>query len=124
MAAFDRLHPDLRHQVVNALGWCSLRPVQELAIDGVLDGANLLVLAPTAGGKTEAAFFPLISQAMAGGWAGLSTLYISPIKALLNNQQERLGRYYGLVGRRAAPWHGDVPATAKRRMLGIRPTAC
>jgi ATP-dependent Lhr-like helicase len=93
MAAFDRLHPDLRHQVVNALGWRSLRPVQERAIDGVLDGANLLVLAATAGGKTEAAFFSLISQAMTGGWAGLSTLYISPIKALLNNQPERLGRY-------------------------------
>jgi ATP-dependent helicase Lhr and Lhr-like helicase len=117
MVAFTRLHPDLRHQVVNALGWRSLRPVQEQAIDGVLDGANLLVLAPTAGGKTEAAFFPLISQALTGAWAGLSTLYISPIKALLNNQQERLGRYYGLVGRRAAPWHDDVPATAKRRML-------
>ena len=58
---------------------------------------------------------------MTGGWAGLSTLYISPIKALLNNQQERLGRYYGLVGRRAAPWHGDVPATAKKRMLDDPP---
>ena len=78
----------------------------------------------TAGGKTEAAFFPLISQAMAGGWAGLSTLYISPIKALLNNQQERLGRYYGLVGRRAAPWHGDVPATARSGFWTTRPTAC
>jgi len=117
MPAFDRLHPDLRHQVVNALGWRSLRPVQEQAIAAVLDGANLLVLAPTAGGKTEAAFFPLISEVLTGGWAGLSTLYISPIKALLNNQQERLGRYYGLVGRRAAPWHGDVPAAARRRML-------
>jgi ATP-dependent Lhr-like helicase len=115
MTAFDRLHPDLRHQVVNALGWRSLRPVQELAIDGVLDGANLLVLAPTAGGKTEAAFFPLISEAMAGGWAGLSTLYISPIKALLNNQQERLGRSPGT-------------ATSRPRRSGgcwrSRPTAC
>ena len=71
MAAFDRLHPALQHQVVNALGWRSLRPVQELAIDAALEGANLLVLAPTAGGKTEAAFFPLISEALAGpgtGW--------------------------------------------------------
>src|SRR3954447_21227733 len=90
MPAFDRLHPALQYQVVNALGWRSLRPVQEQSIDGILDEANLLVLAPTAGGKTEAAFFPLISAAMAGGWDGLSTLYISPIKALLNNQQDRL----------------------------------
>ena len=117
MAAFDRLHPALQHQVVNALGWRSLRPVQELAIDAALEGANLLVLAPTAGGKTEAAFFPLISEALAGSWGGLAVLYVSPIKALLNNQQERLERYYGLVGLRAAVWHGDVPASAKRRLL-------
>jgi ATP-dependent Lhr-like helicase len=93
MAAFDRLHPALQHQVVNALGWRSLRPVQELAIEAALEGANLLVLAPTAGGKTEAAFFPLISEALAGSWGGPAVLYVSPIKALLNNQQERLERY-------------------------------
>src|SRR3954449_13612317 len=115
MAAFDRLHPALQYQVVNALGWRSLRPVQEQAIDAALDGANLLVRAPTAGGKTEAAFFPLISEALARPWDGLAVLYVSPIKALLNNQQERLEGDYGLVGRRAAVWHGDVPAAAKRR---------
>jgi ATP-dependent Lhr-like helicase len=116
MSAFDRLHPALQHQVVNALGWQSLRPVQELAIDATLEGANLLVLAPTAGGKTEAAFLPLISEALTRPWSGLAVLYISPIRALLNNQQARLERYYGLVGRRAALWHGDVPAAAKRRI--------
>src|SRR6476661_7235928 len=117
MAAFYLLHPALQHQVVNALGWRSLRPVQELAIEESLGGANLLVLAPTAGGKTEAAFFPLISEALAHPWAGLAVLYVSPIRALLNNQHERLERYYGLVGRRASLWHGDVPASAKRRTL-------
>ena len=117
MSAFDRLHPGLQHQVVNALGWRTLRPVQELAIDAALEGANLLVLAPTAGGKTEAAFFPLISEALAGSWGGPAVLYVSPIKALLNNQQERLERYYGLVGLRASVWHGDVPASAKKRIL-------
>src|SRR4051794_1636315 len=121
MAAFDRLHPALQHQVVNALGWRTLRPVQERAIDAALDGANLLVLAPTAGGKTEAAFFPLISEALARPWPGLSVLYLSPIRALLNNQQERLGRYYGLVGLRASAWHGDVSAAEKRRLLAEPP---
>src|SRR3954471_997890 len=121
MAAFDRLHPTLQHQVVNALGWRTLRPVQELAIDAALEGANLLVLAPTAGGKTEAAFFPLISEALAGSWGGLAVLYVSPIKALLNNQQARLERYYGLVGLRAAAWHGDVQAAAKKQILAEPP---
>src|SRR4051794_25878754 len=121
MAAFDLLHPALQHQVVNALGWRSLRPVQELAIEAAQEGANLLVLAPTAGGKTEAAFFPLISEALTRPWAGLAVLYVSPIRALLNNQRGRLDRYYGLVGRRAAVWHGDVPASAKRRILAEPP---
>ena len=121
MAAFERLHPALQHQVVNALGWPSLRPVQELAIEAALDGANLLVLAPTAGGKTEAAFFPLISEALTQPWGGLAVLYISPIKALLNNQEERLRRYYGLVGRRAGVWHGDVTASEKKRILADPP---
>jgi ATP-dependent Lhr-like helicase len=117
MAALDRLHSALVHQVVNALGWRSLHPVQELAIEAAEEGANLLILAPTAGGKTEAAFFPLISRALAEPWDGRAVLYVSPIKALLNNQHERLERYYGLVGRGAAVWHGDVPAALKRRLL-------
>jgi ATP-dependent Lhr-like helicase len=48
-------------------------------------------------------------------------LYVSPIKALLNNQQERLERYYELVGRRAAVWHGDVPVAIKKRLLAEPP---
>ena len=75
------------------------------------------LIAPTAGGKTEAAFFPLISEALTRPWSGLAVLYVSPIKALLNNQQARLERYYGLVGRCAAVWHGDVPASTKKRLL-------
>jgi ATP-dependent Lhr-like helicase len=119
--AFDRLHPALQHHVVNSLGWRELRPVQELAIDAFLDGANLVVLAPTAGGKTEAAFLPVISRLLAESWEGLSVLYVSPIRALLNNQQERLERYFGLVGRRAARWHGDTPQSEKRRIVADPP---
>jgi ATP-dependent Lhr-like helicase len=121
MPAFERLHPALQHHVVNALGWQSLRPVQELAVVAALDGANLLVLAPTAGGKTEAAFFPLISEALAQPWSGLAVIYVSPIKALLNNQEERLRRYYGLVGRRADLWHGDVPTSRRKQLLADPP---
>ena len=57
MSVFDSLHPALQHHIVNSLGWQSLRPVQELAIEATLAGHNTIVLAPTAGGKTEAAFF-------------------------------------------------------------------
>ena len=79
--AFERLHPALQHHIVNSLGWRELREVQALSIDAFLDGANLVILAPTAGGKTEAAFFPVISQMLTEHWDGLSVLYVSPIKA-------------------------------------------
>jgi ATP-dependent Lhr-like helicase len=57
------------------------------------------------------------------GWDGLSVLYVSLIKALLNDQLERLGRYYRMVGRSAEAWHGDVDAGLKRR-LAADPSDC
>lgn len=123
MTPFERLHPALRHHVANSLGWSGLRDVQALAVDAYLAGANLVVLAPTAGGKTEAAFFPVISRMLTEDWAGLSVLYVSPIRALLNNQQPRLHRYFGLVGRRAACWHGDTAAGERRGVL-VDPPDC
>lgn len=113
-AAFGRLSPAVQHQIVNALGFSGLRPVQEQTIDVVLDDKNCVVLAPTAGGKTEAAFFPLLSRMDAEDWKPVSVVYVAPIRALLNNQEDRLARYAGLIGRRAFKWHGDVSPTAKR----------
>ena len=57
-APFARLSPAMQYQIVNGLGFRELRPVQEQTIGPVLDGNNCVVLAPTAGGKTEAALFP------------------------------------------------------------------
>ena len=121
MSTFDRLHSALQHHIVNSLGWRSLRPVQELAIEATLDGSNCIVLAPTAGGKTEAAFFPLLSRTLEESWIGLSVLYVSPIKALLNNQEYRLRHYYDLVGRRIGVWHGDVTASQKKKVIAEPP---
>jgi ATP-dependent helicase Lhr and Lhr-like helicase len=121
VTAFERLHSALQHHIVNSVGWRELRPVQSLSIDACLDGANVVILAPTAGGKTEAAFFPVLSQMLTEGWAGLSVLYVSPIRALLNNQEQRLQRYFELVGRRAACWHGDTSQGNKRRVVTDSP---
>ena len=121
MNAFDRLHPALQHHIVNSLGWRELREVQSLSIDAFLTGANLVILAPTAGGKTESAFFPVISQMLEESWSGISILYVSPIKALLNNQEQRLDKYLRLVGREAALWHGDTPQGERRRIIAEQP---
>jgi ATP-dependent Lhr-like helicase len=121
VTAFDRLHPSLQHHIVNSLGWRELRALQEQAITPVLDGRDCLLLAPTAGGKTEAAVFPLLSRMLVEDWQGLSVLYVCPIRALLNNLEERLSYYAGLVCRSCGLWHGDVRQAVKSRILAEPP---
>jgi ATP-dependent Lhr-like helicase len=109
------------HHIVNSLNWPRLRQFQESAIDPLLAGDDALLLAPTAGGKTEAAVFPLLSKMAAENWSGTSLLYLCPLKALLNNLLPRLETYTGWLGRRAAIWHGDITGPARRRALAERP---
>lgn len=121
MSEFEKLHPALQYHVVNTLGWSSLRPTQLQAIEPILKGVNCLLLAPTAGGKTEAAIIPVLSRMMTEAWPGVSVIYVCPIKALLNNLELRLSHYAGLVGRRVAVWHGDVSQSQKGHALKDAP---
>jgi len=115
--AVDHLHPALTHHIVNSLGWGTLRPLQEEGIEPILAGKHALLLAPTAAGKTEAAFFPVLSRMLSENWTGLSVLYICPLKALLNSLHTRLDQYCNLVGRTCAVWHGDISASVKGQIL-------
>ncbi|MDN5748310.1 MAG: DEAD/DEAH box helicase [Pseudonocardia sp.] len=117
----DRLAPVLAHHIVNTLGWRTLRPLQNDAVEPLLAGDDAVLLAPTAGGKTEAAMFPLLTAMERGGWTGTSMLYVCPLKALLNNLTPRLETYAAWVGRSVAVWHGDVGASARRRTLREQP---
>ncbi|MGH8524244.1 MAG: DEAD/DEAH box helicase, partial [Gammaproteobacteria bacterium] len=115
MNPVERLHPAIQFHIVNSLGWPQLRPLQEQSLSPILDGHHALLIAPTAGGKTEAAVLPVLSRMLTEDWHGLSVLYICPIKALLNNLEARLSRLTGFVGRRAQLWHGDISTSEKRR---------
>lgn len=115
------LHPSLAFHITNSLGWTSLRPLQQLALGPILEGRHALLIAPTAGGKTEAAVLPLLSRMLSDSWSGLSVLYVCPLRALLNNLEPRLARYAGLVGRRVGLWHGDVPSRAKNAIRRLPP---
>lgn len=115
--AFDRLSPMLQYQIVHSTPIRELRPVQEETIPVVLAGDDAVILAPTAGGKTEAAFFPLLSRMDSEGWEPVSVLYVSPIRALLNNQEKRVQEYAQMMGRSVFKWHGDVGPSARTRFL-------
>jgi ATP-dependent Lhr-like helicase len=117
----DRLDPVIVHHVVNTLGWPDLRPLQRAAIDPVMDGEDTVLLAPTAGGKTEAACLPVLSAMSAQGWTGTSVLYLCPLKALLNNLVTRIDGYAQWLGRSAALWHGDTKESQRRRIRTDRP---
>lgn len=117
MSAFEYLHPAIQHHIVNSLGWRRLKPLQEEAVEPILNGESALLIAPTAGGKTEAAIFPLLSSLLRETWAPISVLYVCPIKALLNNLEPRLRQYSEWVGRRVAVWHGDVGQSDRKRIL-------
>jgi ATP-dependent Lhr-like helicase len=115
------LDPVLVHHIVNTLGWPDLRPLQRDAVDPLTAGEDALLLAPTAGGKTEAAAFPILTRMAAERWTGTSVLYLCPLKALLNNLEPRLERYAGWIGRRVELWHGDVTSGKRRTILANRP---
>ena len=91
--AFALLHPGVQYHLANTLRWNGLRPTQAAAVAPILAGDDALVLAPTAGGKTEAAAFPLLSAMAEQDWQGVSVLYVCPLRALLNNLQPRLHDY-------------------------------
>ncbi|QLE74403.1 DEAD/DEAH box helicase [Streptomyces rectiverticillatus] len=112
----ERLDPVVLHHVVNTLGWRDLRPLQRDAINPLMDGEDAVLLAPTAGGKTEAACLPILSAMSGQGWRGASVLYLCPLKALLNNLLTRVDSYAQWLGRRAGLWHGDTKESQRQRM--------
>ena len=114
-SAFDRLAEPIRRWVWQQ-AWSALRDIQEQAIDPILAGRDVVIASATASGKTEAAFLPLLSRSSGQNASGLRVLYVSPLKALINDQCRRLEPLAEAVDLPVTPWHGDVAATRKRRL--------
>jgi ATP-dependent Lhr-like helicase len=115
--AFSRLAPFVREYIYEKK-WTLLREIQEAAIREVFDGdGHIRIAASTASGKTEAVFFPVISQLRQTRPASVGALYISPLKALITDQFDRLS---ALTDRAELPlwrWHGDVSENHKKKLL-------
>lgn len=117
MSNYDRLAEPVRKWIWHQK-WAKLRDVQEKAIPPVLAGGDVVISARTAAGKTEAAFLPLVSRVL--GWSpedrqGFDILYVSPLKALINDQSRRLESLCEACDLALHRWHGDVSAEQKRR---------
>ena len=96
-------------------GWPDLREIQKKSISPILEGkSDVLISASTAAGKTEAFFLPACS-AIADGIDGFGILYISPLKALINDQYRRLESLCDLLDMPVVPWHGDSPQSLKNK---------
>ena len=100
-------------------GWSSLKDIQENSIPIVLSQDNdVIISAATAGGKTEAAFLPILTSILRDRVSfGYQVLYISPLKALINDQYRRLSDMTADMGIDVIPWHGDIDVSRKNRSL-------
>ncbi|MGH3545528.1 MAG: DEAD/DEAH box helicase, partial [Mycobacteriales bacterium] len=141
--AFAMLHPKLQRWVYEQ-GWTTLHDAQERAIEPILAGdRDVIIAAATAAGKTEAALLPICSalavkqdlepnSATDNPWtrhdpwaaptsasaSGIGVLYLSPLKALINDQYDRLELLCDQADIAVHRWHGDVSASAKRAAIG------
>lgn len=114
--AFDRLHPSVKRWIWDS-NWGSLRQIQEQTIGALLDEpSDLIVSAATASGKTEAAWIPICSDLAGSSTAATSVqaLYLSPLKALINDQYYRLQPLAEAIDVPINRRHGDISGLERR----------
>ena len=117
MNVFDRYAPFIQDYIYRS-GWAALRGVQNAAGEAIFETRdNVLLTASTASGKTEAAFFPILTLMDEDPPKSVGALYIAPLKALINDQFGRLTELCEEAGIPVTRWHGDVPQSQKRKLL-------
>jgi len=112
--SFQKLHPVVQKWVYKQ-GWKDLREIQQQSIEPILSGnMDVVISASTAAGKTEAAFLPACS-AIADQRDSFGIVYISPLKALINDQYRRLEQLSDMLDMTVTPWHGDSLQSKKKK---------
>ena len=105
--------------------WTELRDAQARAIPLILDGSDdVIIAATTASGKTEAAFFPILTRLGAPSPQEPLAIYISPLKALINDQWRRLDELTEKMEIDVTPWHGDIGQQRKGASSRTPKAAC
>lgn len=115
--AFERYAPFIREYIYRK-NWTDLREVQVESCDAILDFDDHVIIASgTASGKTEAAFFPILTTLWENPSDSIGVIYIGPLKALINDQFKRLSELLEESYISVWPWHGDVSQSMKKRAL-------
>ncbi len=117
ISAFERYAPFIQEYIYRK-NWTDLREVQVEACEAILDTDNHVIIASgTASGKTEAAFFPVLTSLQNNPSDTVGVMYIGPLKALINDQFERLSGLLEDSYIPVWPWHGDISQSVKKRAL-------
>lgn len=110
------MHPEVQRWVYNRR-WTALRDAQAEAIRPLLSHRDTIIAAPTAGGKTEAAYLPICTAVADCETRGIRVLNVSPLKALINDQYDRLCDLCAGLEIPVHRWHGDVPSSRKQGLM-------
>ena len=117
MDAFSRLAPFIQDYIYYNK-WTELRGIQVASCEVIFDTEdNLLLSSGTASGKTEAAFLPILTELFENPSSSVGVLYISPLKALINDQFKRLEQLLLESGIPVCKWHGDASQTKKNALI-------
>ena len=117
MSIFERYAPFIQDYIYRN-NWESLRAIQTAAADAIFNtDENVLLSASTASGKTEAAFFPILTLFSEDMPRTVGAIYIGPLKALINDQFIRLNELCDEADIPVWHWHGDVAQSHKNKML-------
>ena len=121
MTEADRIFarfPSFIQDFIYSHGWETLRDVQISAAKTIFETENnLLLTSATASGKTEAAFFPILSDIYENHGDSISVLYIAPLKSLINDQFSRIEELLDASHIKVTHWHGDVAQSHKKKLL-------
>jgi len=104
-------------KLIGQKGFSGPTKPQEKTIPLILEGKNVLLISPTATGKTEAAFLPVLSTLLQGqqGIPGIKVLYITPLRALNRDMLERLEWWCNNLDIKLAVRHGDTETKERLR---------
>ena len=117
MSVFERYAPFVQDFIYRNR-WENLRAIQVAAGDAIFNtDENVLLTASTASGKTEAAFFPILTLFSEDPPASVGCIYIGPLKALINDQFSRLNALCAEAEIPVWHWHGDVAQSHKAKLM-------